>query len=601
MSALSKTLSAYAQALALLAPERGKAIGIVLAGMAVAGIQVAEPVLFGHAINALLSGGDALSLVLVWGAASFVSFLSAMVISLLADRLMHRRRLSAMASFLEHVLALPASFHSRSQSGRLMRVMISGVDTLFSFWLPLFREQIGNMVALTILLPVAFYMNWRLASLLGVLIVVYTLVNLAVVKRTSGGQSQVEGHFTEVSGTVGELFGNVSMLQSFLAVPRELHSVRSSLDRILAAQYPVLNWWAVMSVLTRGASSISIVSIFAYGAFLASRGQASVGEIVSFVGFATLLIGRLDQFTGFLMGLFGRAPMLVQFFAVLRERTDVVEFTDAQPLAITEGRVRFENVTFRYPEGSGAVRGLSFEAAPGETVAIVGPTGSGKSTALALLQRAYDPEQGRITIDGQDIRNVTLNSLRGSIGVVFQEAALFSRTIQENIAIGRPEATMAEIEDAARLAGALDFIQRKEDGFASMVGERGAGLSGGERQRLAIARALLKDAPILILDEATSALDTATETRLQAALERLRAGRTTFVIAHRLSTIRSADKIIVLDGGKIIETGTFDDLVAQGGVFAGLARDAGVSSLRRPLPDRTQDNEAETTFREAAE
>ncbi|KTR05067.1 cyclic beta-1,2-glucan ABC transporter [Aureimonas ureilytica] len=601
MSALSKTLSAYAQALTLLAPERGKAIGIVLAGMAVAGIQVAEPVLFGHAINALLSGGNALSLVLVWGAASFVSFLSAMVISLLADRLMHRRRLSAMATFLEHVLALPASFHSRSQSGRLMRVMISGVDTLFGFWLPLFREQIGNMVALTILLPVAFWMNWRLASLLGVLIVVYTLVNLAVVKRTSGGQNEVEGHFTEVSGTVGELFGNVSMLQSFLAVPRELHSVRSSLDRILAAQYPVLNWWAVMSVLTRGASSISIVSIFAYGAFLASRGQASVGEIVSFVGFATLLIGRLDQFTGFLMGLFGRAPMLVQFFAVLRERTDVVEFTDAQPLAITEGRVRFENVTFRYPEGSGAVRGISFEAAPGETVAIVGPTGSGKSTALALLQRAYDPEQGRITIDGQDIRNVTLTSLRGSIGVVFQEAGLFSRTIQENIAIGRPEATMAEIEEAAKLAGALDFIQRKDDGFASMVGERGAGLSGGERQRLAIARALLKDAPILILDEATSALDTATETRLQAALERLRAGRTTFVIAHRLSTIRSADKIIVLDGGQIIETGTFDDLVAQGGVFAGLARDAGVSSLRRPLPETAQDNEAETTFREAAE
>ncbi|KTQ94060.1 cyclic beta-1,2-glucan ABC transporter [Aureimonas ureilytica] len=601
MSALSKTLSAYAQALALLAPERGKAIGIVLAGMAVAGIQVAEPVLFGHAINALLSGGNALSLVLVWGAASFVSFLSAMVISLLADRLMHRRRLSAMASFLEHVLALPASFHSRAQSGRLMRVMISGVDTLFGFWLPLFREQIGNMVALTILLPVAFWMNWRLASLLGVLIVVYTLVNLAVVKRTSGGQNEVEGHFTEVSGTVGELFGNVSMLQSFLAVPRELHSVRSSLDRILAAQYPVLNWWAVMSVLTRGASSTSIVSIFAYGAFLSSRGQASVGEIVSFVGFATLLIGRLDQFTGFLMGLFGRAPMLVQFFAVLRERTDVVEFTDAQPLAISEGRVRFENVTFRYPEGSGAVRGISFEAAPGETVAIVGPTGSGKSTALALLQRAYDPEQGRITIDGQDIRNVTLTSLRGSIGVVFQEAGLFSRTIQENIAIGRPEATMAEIEEAARLAGALDFIQRKEDGFASMVGERGAGLSGGERQRLAIARALLKDAPILILDEATSALDTATETRLQAALERLRAGRTTFVIAHRLSTIRSADKIIVLDGGQIIETGTFDDLVAQGGVFAGLARDAGVSSLRRPLPETAQDNEAETTFREAAE
>ncbi|WP_061929415.1 glucan ABC transporter ATP-binding protein/ permease [Aureimonas sp. AU22] len=596
MPAAFQSFQAYARAIGLLRPEAGRVAGIVLAGIAVAGIQVAEPVLFGHAINALLSGGNALPLVLLWGAASFVSFLAAMAISLLADRLMHRRRLAAMATFLEHVLALPASFHSRSQSGGLMRVMVSGVDTLFSFWLPLFREQIGNMVALCVLLPVAFWMNWRLATLLGVLIVVYTVVNLAVVRRTSGGQSQIEGHFTRVSGTVGELFGNVPMLQSFLAVPREIGSIRSALDHILAAQYPVLNWWAVMAVLTRGASSISIVSIFAYGAWLASRGQSTVGEIVSFVGFATLLIGRLDQLTGFLMGLFSRAPMLVQFFAILGERTDVVERADAQPLAITEGRVRFENVTFRYPQGSGAVRGLDFEARPGETIAIVGPTGSGKSTALSLLQRAYDPECGRITIDGQDIRDVTLTSLRGSIGVVFQEAGLFSRTIRENIAIGRPEATLAEIEEAARLAGAADFIARRPEALEAMVGERGAGLSGGERQRLAIARALLKDAPILILDEATSALDTATETRLQAALERLRKGRTTFVIAHRLSTIRSADRIIVLDAGHIAESGTFDELVAQGGIFAGLARDAGVSTIRR-LPEPLEP----TAFLEAAE
>ncbi|WP_244631244.1 glucan export ABC transporter ATP-binding protein [Aureimonas sp. ME7] len=585
MSAASQAFQAYVQAIRLLAPERGRASGIVLAGVALAGIQVAEPVLFGHAINALLARENALGLVLLWGAASFVSFLAAMAISLLCDRLMHRRRLAAMGTFFEHVLALPASFHSRSQSGSLMRIMTSGVDTLFNFWLPLFREQIGNFVALGVLVPVAFWMNWRLASLLGVLIGVYTIVNLAVVRRTSGGQSHVEGHFTQVSGTVGELFGNATMLQSFLAVPLEVRSIRSSLDRILAAQYPVLNWWAVMAVLTRGASSISIVSIFAYGSWLASHGQSSVGEIVSFVGFATLLIGRLDQLTGFLMSLFTRAPMLVQFFGVLRERSDVIEFTDAVPLEVTQGRVRFENVSFQYPQGSGAIRGLDFEVAPGETVAIVGPTGSGKSTALSLLQRAYDPEKGRITIDGQDIRHVTLNSLRGSIGVVFQEAGLFSRSVGENIAIGRPEASMAEIEEAARLAGAYDFITGKPEGFAAPVGERGAGLSGGERQRLAIARALLKDAPILILDEATSALDTATETRLQGALERLRKGRTTFVIAHRLSTIRSADKILVLDNGSIAECGTFDELVERGGIFAGLARDAGVAAKRQAMPE----------------
>jgi ATP-binding cassette subfamily B protein len=196
---------------------------------------------------------------------------------------------------------------------------------------------------------------------------------------------------------------------------------------------------------------------------------------------------------------------------------------------------------------------------------------------LALLTRAYDPETGRILVDGQDIREVTLASLRGSIGVVFQDPALFSRSIAENIAIGRPGASMAEIEAAASTAGALDFILRKEHGFETVLGDRGQGLSGGERQRIAVARAILKDAPLLILDEATSALDVATEMRIQDALDRLRAGRTTFVIAHRLSTIRGADKIILLDHGQIAEMGTYEELAKGGGLFTALIRDGGLA------------------------
>ena len=311
--------------------------------------------------------------------------------------------------------------------------------------------------------------------------------------------------------------------------------------------------------------------------FLSSQGQASIGDIVAFIGFTTLLIGRMDQTTSFLMGLFMKAPTLVQFFSILDERPEIVEMTNAKPLVVRAGRVLFENVTFRYPRGSGGVIGLSFEAEPGETVALVGATGSGKSTALALLTRAYDPETGRILVDGQDIREVTLASLRGSIGVVFQDPALFSRSIAENIAIGRPGASMAEIEAAASTAGALDFILRKEHGFETVLGDRGQGLSGGERQRIAVARAILKDAPLLILDEATSALDVATEMRIQDALDRLRAGRTTFVIAHRLSTIRGADKIILLDHGKIAELGTYAELAKRGGLFTALIRDGGLA------------------------
>ncbi|PTQ12902.1 cyclic beta-1,2-glucan ABC transporter [Sphingomonas oleivorans] len=566
----------FMRAIGMLRPERGTALAVVCAGAMVALLQVAEPILFGKAVNALAQGHNSLGFIALWCALSLTAFLAGMVVALMADRMAHRRRLAAMARFVEHLLALPPSFHTAARSGRMMRIMISGCETLFSLWLPMLREQLINVVSLIALVPVALWMNWRLALVLLALMAVYTVINLGVMRRTSGRQAQVENHFTDISGHVGDLFGNVPVLQSFLAVPGELRSIRGSLQQLLAAQYPVLNWWALVAVLTRGASSISIVAIFAVGAMLVSRGLASLGDIVAFVGFATLLIGRLDQFTSFVMNMFMRRPSLAQFFEILDHESHIVERPDAAPLRVERGHVVFENVSFRYPTGSGAIRDLNFEAKPGETVAIVGPTGSGKSTALGLLQRAFDPQHGRILVDGRDIRDVTLASLRAATGVVFQEAGLFNRTIAENIAMGRPDATAEQIEEAARIAGAYDFIMRKEGGFSSAVGDRGQGLSGGERQRIAIARALLKDAPILLLDEATSALDVATEARLQESLDRLRRGRTTFVIAHRLSTIRSADRIIVLDAGRIVEQGGFDELVEQGGMFARLVRDGGM-------------------------
>ena len=227
-------------------------------------------------------------------------------------------------------------------------------------------------------------------------------------------------------------------------------------------------------------------------------------------------------------------------------------------------------VSFSYDGKRAAVADLSFTALPGERIALVGPTGSGKSTALALLHRTFDPQSGFITIDGMDIRALTLTGLRRNIGVVFQETLLFNRSIAENLRVGKPDATDADMREAAARAQALDFIVRNPDGFEARIGERGRLLSGGERQRLAIARALLKDPPILILDEATSALDPVTEARVTAALDEVMKGRTTFVIAHRLATIRNATRILVFDDGRVVETGTYDELVRRGGFFAEL-------------------------------
>jgi len=245
---------------------------------------------------------------------------------------------------------------------------------------------------------------------------------------------------------------------------------------------------------------------------------------------------------------------------------------DATEPGRMRGLVEFKDVTYSYDGKRPAVADLTFTALPGETIALVGATGAGKSTALALLHRVFDPQSGVVKIDGMDIRGLMLSGLRRNIGVVFQEALLFNRSIRDNLQVGKPDASDEEMRLACQRAQALEIVERHPDGFQALAGERGRLLSGGERQRISIARALLKDPPILILDEATSALDALTEAKVQAALDEVMRGRTTFVIAHRLATVRNATRILVFEGGRIIEAGSFDELVRKGGHFAELAR-----------------------------
>lgn len=570
-------LRLYLRVIGLLAPERKLAITLTLANLALAGIYFLEPLLFGQVVDALGVNGaaDAPRLIALWALAGFGGVVASVWISLHADRLAHRRRLAAIEQFFAHGASLPLSFHGENHTGRLSRIMHGGVSNLFGLWLGFFREHLATLLAILVMVPVALYMNWKLALLMVGLMASFAVFNAIAIRRTHKAQAEVEELHHEISTRASDVFGHVGVVQSFTRLGEEIGALRQMMSRVLSAQYPVLRGWAVLSVLNRAASTLTIVAIFALGANLHAKGEVSVGNIVSFVGFSLMLIGRLEQFAGFISGLFFQTHSLRNFFDVLDTPAVIASQTDAIDLGRARGEVVFDDVSFSYAPADGApvqaVRNLSFRAAAGSTVALVGPTGAGKTTALSLLYRAYDPQSGSIRIDDKDLRTLELDSLRRNIGVVFQEPGLFYRSIAENLKVADPQATAAQIEAAARAAEAHGFISAKPEGYDTLVAERGRSLSGGERQRLAIARAMLKNAPILILDEATSALDNGTEARIQKALTGLSQDRTTFVIAHRLSTVRNADLILVLDQGRLVESGRFDELVAQGGLFAELA------------------------------
>jgi ATP-binding cassette subfamily B protein len=372
----------------------------------------------------------------------------------------------------------------------------------------------------------------------------------------------VQRKLDDLNTVLQENFSGVRLVKAFVREPyeaerygrvnREFYDLNIRVNNILSLAFPT-----VFSVL-----NLATLIIYWAGGLQVIAGTLSVGELVAFAGYLIIAFFPVLMI-GFIVSMLSSASAsATRIFELLDARSEVVERPDAVPLPPVEGRVAFEGVTFRYYEGGEPVLDdVSFVAEPGQSVALLGTTGSGKSTIINLIPRFYDLREGRITIDGHDIRDVTLASLRGQIGIVLQETNLFEGSVRENIAFGVPQATDAQVEEAARAAEAHDFIESFPQGYASHVGERGLNLSGGQKQRIAIARALLLDPAILILDDATSSVDLQTEYRIQRALERLMEGRTSLVVAQRVATVLNADQILVMDRGRIVARGRHDELI----------------------------------------
>ena len=479
--------------------------------------------------------------------------------------------LNTVAKFQKQMLAATHrrdyAMFAREQTGHLISKFTYDVKVVSDALMRVLSNLIKESLTVIFTLGGMLYFNWQLTLVMAVfLLAMWPIVALS--KKMRGSAADVQTHSGKLTSELKQSFTGAQMIKSYGLEDYESARLGKEFDTRIKLFLKLVTQQAWVEPILTLFGGLAIAGIFIFGFWQVSSQLATAGSVAAVLTGVMILSPRLRA-----LGTLNNAAQeglsaLTRIFAVIDEKPAITDAAGASDLGRAHGRIEFENVAFTYEDGTQALTGISFSAKQGETTALVGPSGGGKSTIINLIPRLYEAASGAIKIDGADIRGVSLESLRANIALVSQDVTLFNDTIAANIGLGDLSASQDEIRAAAIAADAHDFIEALPQGYDTMLGEDGAGLSGGQKQRLSIARAILRDAPILLLDEATSALDAASESKVQAALERLSEGRTTIVIAHKLSTVQKADVIYVLDAGQIVETGTHAKLSKKrGGVY----------------------------------
>jgi ATP-binding cassette subfamily B protein len=553
-------------------------IGVGIFTVLIAGMSQLTPLFTKGAIDQitkLLSGGQAdVALVALFAVLIFVADLLQTFFSnvggYLGDMLSAKQQRLLSTRYYEHIMNLPQTYFDHELTGTIINRMNRGITQISDFTQVFSNNFLQFIFSTVFTLIIVAYYAWPVALMLFLLYPVFILMTMATSKKWQVFQKKINENLDIASGRFAESVGQVKVVKSFVQEAHELSFFDRFMRQVVGTTSPQSKLWHRQDVMRRSVLAVINLALYVYIFVETAHGVYTLGTMVLLIQYAQLI--RIPLFSiSFLVDRTQRAIANTKdYFEVMDEQPEIRDHPEATTLKIQEGAITFLQVDFSYNENVPVLQGISFDIKPNTKVALVGESGEGKTTLTNLLLRLYEPTHGRITIDGQDIVAVTQRSLRENIGVVFQDPALFSGTIRENIAYARPNASDEEIIAAAKAANAHEFIEKFDKVYNTEIGERGLKLSGGQKQRIAIARALLKDAPILILDEATSSLDSKSEHMVQEALERLMEGRTTIIIAHRLSTIQHVDQIITIRQGKINEVGSPRKLARSGGIYAQL-------------------------------